>query len=301
METAVVKKEEMAVEKYNHEENVAAIKQDLGYIRSLNAEYAVRIGRRLILAKENVPHGKWLETLEELDFTSRTAERLMKIAETFGDNPEIVEGMSQRRAYFLTTLPEENLIQLKHDGLVTLPDGTTFTLAEYHDMSGKEFENKLLNLRNQKNKEIRDLSERLHVAEAEMKEMRKESKEREQFLKDFMHDKNAAAADKIEKLNRLLADIETEKNKIKLELMEKGEKEFNEQEVLEAVTAAHHAINEVFMKINNVKLDYYNASLKAKIQGFISEARQRISWGSIAVQKQIDEETNDDSTTQNTG
>ncbi|MBA7533153.1 hypothetical protein ES705_25388 [subsurface metagenome] len=298
MEAAVVKAEETEVLEYNHAENVASIKKDFEKIRSLNAEYAVVIGNKFILAKENIPHGKWLETLEELDITPRQAQRLMKITATFGDNPEVIEGMSQRRAYFLTALPEENLIQLKHDGLVTLPDGTTFTLAEYHEMSGKEFENKIINLRNQKNKELSDWRSRALTSEAEMKEMRKESKEREDFLKNYMHDKDAATADKIEKLNALLADVDAEKNKLKLELMDKNQEQFTDQEVVDAIAGAKKAIDDVFMKINNVKLSYWKTKLIAKVQGFIAEAQEQIRWVSINIGKKIDEGLSDDSTNQ---
>lgn len=295
METAVVMKsdDENLPEKYNHAENVAAIKQDIDYIRNKNAEYAVRIGKRLILAKENVPHGKWLETLEELDFTHRTAVRLMKIAETFGDNIEIIENMSQRRAYILTALPEENIIQLKHDGLVTLPDGTTFTLAEYHDMAGKEFENNLLNLRNQKNAEIRDWRDRAVTAEQEMKEMRNESDEREDFLKKFMADKHAAAAEKIEKLNRLLADVEAEKNKLKVELMDKDAERFAEEECLEAIAKAKVAVNDVYFMVQNVKPGY-NRKLRAELVGYTHWLGEHVNLFDMRLQNFIDRELDDD-------
>jgi len=282
------------VEPYDHKKNIERIKRKLSEIKKSNAEYAVSIGKDLILAKENVPHGKWLETLEELDFTPMSASRLMKIAEMFGDRPELIEGISQKRAYSLAVLPDENLIQLRNDGIVQLTDGTTFTVAEFAEMNIKEFKNQMDNLRNQKNKEISDWRSRAVSAETEMKDMRKQSDEREEFLKQYMRDKDAATADKIERLNKLVSDIEFEKNKLKLELMKNEEKEYSEIEVLEAISTASSAITDVFIKINNVKLDYSNTKMKAKIAGFIHEAQETITFGSIKVNNMIEEELNDD-------
>ena len=241
------------VEPYDHKKNIERIKRKLSEIKKSNAEYAVSIGKDLILAKENVPHGKWLETLEELDFTPMSASRLMKIAGMFGDRPELIEGISQRRAYSLASLPDENLIQLRTDGIVQLTDGTTFTVAEFAEMTGKEFENQLINLRNQKNKEISDWRSRAVNAETEMKDMRNQSEEREEFLQHYMRDKDAATADKIEKLNRLLSDVESEKNKLKLELTDKSAEIYTNEEVIDAVRTAVKALDDVIMKFNEVK------------------------------------------------
>ena len=71
-------------------------------------------------------------------------------------------------------------------------------------MSGKEFENELSNLRNQKNKEVADWKSRALNAEAENKDIKKSSDEREKFLKDYMHDKDATTAEKIEKMDKKL-------------------------------------------------------------------------------------------------
>lgn len=160
METALAKKTEEKPEIYNHEENVTSIKGDLDYIRSKNAEYAIRVGGKLILAHENIPHGKWLETLDEIGMTPRTAQNLMKIARTFGDRPEILENMTRQKALLITSLPEENLIQLKEDELFIASDGTAYTLGDIKDMTGKTFQSELLNLRNQKNAEIRESKDR---------------------------------------------------------------------------------------------------------------------------------------------
>jgi len=294
MEMAVVKVDETTAQEFNLEENITAIKRDIDYIRSANAEYAIRVGNRLNLIKENVPHGKWLETIGELDFTPRQAQRLMKIAETFGNDPEVLAGMSQRRAYSLTTLPEENLIQLKHDGLVLLPDGTTFTLAEFSEMNGKEFENKLINLRNKKNAEIREASDRAYNAEQELKSTRKEAEEREEFLQNFIENKDAAVAEKLKNLNKLLADIDAEKNKLKLELMDKNQEQFAEEECLEAIAAAKKALNDLFFMLQNVRVGY-NRKLRAELVGYVHWLGEHAHLFDVRLQNFIDEELNNDS------
>ena len=254
METALDKTKEVNIEKYNHEENLSAIKKDLDYIKNKNAEYAIRIGKRLIQAKANVPHGKWLESLEELDFTHQTAIRLMKIADVFGDNPELINSMSQRRAYLLTTLPDDNIIQLKNDGLIFFQDGSTLTVAEYTGMAGKELENKLINLRNQKNAEIRESRDRADSAQIEMKTMKTQAEERQAFLEKLMIDSNEALANEVSRLQKLVSTKNSELDELKMTLQQNEVEQVEGEEALNLLFDIRKDLIGIFGRLNHVNL-----------------------------------------------
>ncbi len=239
---------------YNHEETVQAIKDDLEYIRKKSAEYAIRIGRRLIDAKENVPHGKWLETLEEVGFSPDTAERLMKISKAFGDNPELLEGMTQQKALIMASLPENNLIQLKDDEVFIASNGTVYTLSDIREMTGKNFQNELLNLRNQKNKEIREVRGQVEIYGAEMKSMTVQAKEQQAFMEKLMKDSNEALADEIDRLKKLLSSKNGELDSLKLEIQKNEEEQVEGEEALSILFEIRTEFIGIFSKLNRINL-----------------------------------------------
>ena len=78
--------------------DILTAKQDAG-----NA--ILRIGRALMEAKEQLPHGDWLDWLErEVDFSERTAENFMRIAREYS-NPQLVADLGVRKAVNLLAIP----------------------------------------------------------------------------------------------------------------------------------------------------------------------------------------------------
>ncbi|MGN0164370.1 MAG: DUF3102 domain-containing protein [Candidatus Ornithomonoglobus sp.] len=80
--------------------------------------YAVEIGRRLVEAKEILPHGEWGEWLKnEVEFSQSTANKHMKIFEAYGSrqislfgaelNSETFTNLSYSQALKLLAVPEE--------------------------------------------------------------------------------------------------------------------------------------------------------------------------------------------------
>ena len=69
----------------------------------------IEIGRRLLEAKQCLPHGKWGEWLQsEAEFSERTAQNFMRIAREY-QNPQTLADMgnSASKALLLLSLPPE--------------------------------------------------------------------------------------------------------------------------------------------------------------------------------------------------
>ena len=265
------------VQRYDHNENVASIKRDIEEIRRANAEYAVRVGRKLVLAKENVDHGLWLETLDELNFTSQTASNLMRIAETFGDNPDMLIGMSQRRALLLVGLPEENLVQTKQDGLIYFPDGSTCTLTDYIEMREKDVEARMLLLRNQKNKENREYKDKASNLQSELSALQRQAEEDHQFLQDLMKNKDSAFADRVNKLAEIIKLREEKIRDLEVKIIKLDQEESTEDQVREAIEDAKSAIDQVYLLANNLKLTADKVKMRADLVAFIHWAQESIT------------------------
>lgn len=84
----------------------------------MTVDYGCEIGRRLVAAKEKVPHGEWLNWLEtETGLSRSTAARMMKIYEQYGDpqsclfgasaNVATLKNLSISNALRLLSVPEE--------------------------------------------------------------------------------------------------------------------------------------------------------------------------------------------------
>ena len=67
----------------------------------------VEIGRRLIQAKELLPHGQWASWLaEKVEFSEKTAQNFMRVAREYA-NPQPVADLGLSKALLLLQLPEE--------------------------------------------------------------------------------------------------------------------------------------------------------------------------------------------------
>lgn len=88
-------------------------------IEQITAEIIVRkkdigksileIGRLLIQAKDQLPHGEWGGWLrEKVEFSERTAQNFMRVAREYASNPQLVADLgSIRKAIALLEVPEE--------------------------------------------------------------------------------------------------------------------------------------------------------------------------------------------------
>ncbi|QDR80251.1 DUF3102 domain-containing protein [Sporomusa termitida] len=66
----------------------------------------IEVGKRLLRAKEQVPHGEWGRWLsEKVDYTERSAQRFMKVAETFANTTHMSD-LRPAQVYALLDAPE---------------------------------------------------------------------------------------------------------------------------------------------------------------------------------------------------
>lgn len=102
---------------------VTAITTEINVYKAQAGACIVEIGKRLIRAKELLPHGQWAAWLsQEVEFSERTAQRFMKVAESY-KNPTALSDLGLTKAFLLLQVPESEREQ--------------FTAAS-HEVDGKE-------------------------------------------------------------------------------------------------------------------------------------------------------------------
>jgi hypothetical protein len=85
------------------ERDVRDAAEEIRDARGRHIGESLRIGRALLRAKAALPHGQfgtWLS--EEFGWEERTAQRLVRAATTFGENPTCVSGLPLRIVYLLS-------------------------------------------------------------------------------------------------------------------------------------------------------------------------------------------------------
>ncbi len=89
------------------ERTIEIITGEILHYQAVGGDAVIQIGKRLIEAKEMLPHGGWLPWLsEQVNYSERTAQRLMKIARECS-NPTLVSDLGQTKALALLALPDE--------------------------------------------------------------------------------------------------------------------------------------------------------------------------------------------------
>lgn len=89
------------------ENNLLALETEIKVLKGQAVQNIIEVGKRLIKAKELVPHGKWGEWLDtKVDFSERQAQRLIQVAREF-PNPTSVAGLSQTKIFKLLSIPSD--------------------------------------------------------------------------------------------------------------------------------------------------------------------------------------------------
>ena len=150
--------------------DIEVVTQEICDIKSgaqaLAVVYAVEIGRRLIEAKAMLPHGEWGKWLSErVDFTPRTAQRLMLAAEEFGSEK------SPLLLMFSNATPVSHLPYSKALELLALPPEDREEFVAEHDLTDMT------------RKEIADAIKERDEARKEAAEAAKKAKEAEEAVK----------------------------------------------------------------------------------------------------------------------
>lgn len=86
---------------------IETITAEIQFYKGQAGACVLEIGKRLIEAKEQLPHGEWLPWLEgQVEFTERAAQRFMRLAREYS-NPTLVSDLGATKALILLALPEE--------------------------------------------------------------------------------------------------------------------------------------------------------------------------------------------------
>ena len=108
----------------------------------MTLHFAIEIGRRLVSAKEQVPHGGWAEWLkQETKFSQSTAGRFMKLFEEYGEDQTAIFGVVENSST-LTNLSISNAL-----ALLALPEAEREEFAAEvgaESMSARELEQEVL-------------------------------------------------------------------------------------------------------------------------------------------------------------
>lgn len=112
----------------------------------------LEIGRRLLEAKEQVPHGQWETWLaEKVDFSVRSAQRFMKLAKGYGES-DTVSLLGARKALVLLALEDSERSEFVEEN-------------DVENMTAKELE-EAVRLKKEAEAKSRDLEDALKIQQA---------------------------------------------------------------------------------------------------------------------------------------
>jgi len=86
---------------------IGTLTTEILILKQQTAQNLIEIGKRLVIVKDNLPHGEWGKWLKEkVDFTDRTAQRFMKVANEFS-NTTALSDLPKSKVFALLDLPGE--------------------------------------------------------------------------------------------------------------------------------------------------------------------------------------------------
>lgn len=125
---------------------IKQIELEINFYKEQTAKNIIEIGKRLIKAKEMLPHGEWGKWLEEkVEFRQTTATKYMRAAKEF-PNLQSLENLGQTKIFALLEVPQEEreeFIENNH-----IEDMTTRELQQAIKEK-KELEKQIEELKNQ--------------------------------------------------------------------------------------------------------------------------------------------------------
>ena len=164
--------------------NIEKTTAEILILKDQTAQNIIEIGKRLIKVKNNLPHGEYLNWLEnKVDFSDRTARNFMKVAMTF-ENWQPVANLGTRKLLALAGLDEEERQEIMQENNVE--DMTTRELEKIVKEkkqikeqleAEQEYSNELQEAIKEKEEKIRTLQaeiEKIQIPEKEIVEVEKE-------------------------------------------------------------------------------------------------------------------------------
>lgn len=169
--TKIVKKEESTTLERTPVVIAAEIRGIDQQTREIVMRSAIEIGRRLVEAKELVPHGEWGKWLEEnVSYKQSTANNFMRIAKEYaGSNLEALGSLSYTQAVALLSLPSDEREQFVEENNVS-------------DMSSRELQ-AAIKEKQELEQKLKDEQDRLLAEQQAREEEQRKREELEQQYK----------------------------------------------------------------------------------------------------------------------
>lgn len=250
------------------------IKSLVSSAQSVMLGYAVEIGRRLVEAKDLLPHGEWGKWLrEKVEFSQSSANNFMKLFEEYGDRQFTLFGAAVSNSQTFG-----NLSYTKALRLLAVPGEEREEFAEEHDVgniSVRELD-RVIKERDEAVKRAEAAEkEALEAAAAEAKVS--DAEERVAELEELLQKKNdelCAAAEKAKKAESETAALEAKIGEMKKNpnvpkaVLDRIEKEAKERAAQEAKANAEKSAEKSRKEIEAL------AAAKAEAERKLSEARE---------------------------
>lgn len=262
------------IEKRTPEQIGAEIRMYVSAARQILTSCAVEIGRRLVEAKEMLPHGEWLPWLErETDFSERKAQTYMQVFRGYASSQGSLFG-AEVNAQTFADLPISKAL-----ALLSVPESERIEFAEVVDaehISVRELEEKIRDRERQISALQEDVDgERKRLEESER--LRKQSDELLETQDDMLKEAKAQIAE-LAKLNKELENrpvevaVETVRDEAAIAAAAKEAKE-------KAEAAAKRKIADLEKRLNKAEDEAAKAKNEAQSAGEsvsekISEARK---------------------------
>ena len=168
--------------------NIEKTTAEILMLKDQTAQNIIEIGKRLIEAKNNLPHGEYLSWLEnKVDFSDRTARNFMKVANTF-ENWQPVANLGTRKLLALAGLDEEDRQEVMKENKV-------------EDMTTRELERVV--------KEKKEIKKQLEEEQELSNELQEEIKEKEKQIKVLQNVKEVIPENLILEKQKLEEGLET--------------------------------------------------------------------------------------------
>lgn len=146
--------------------NIEKTTAEILILKDQTAQNIIEIGRRLIEVKENLPHGEFINWLEnKVDFSRYTANRFMKIATEFS-NVSAVQHLGSRKLFALAGLDEEDRQEVMQEN-------------DVEDMTTRELEQVV--------KEKKEIKKQLEEEQEYSEELQQAIKEKESQIRTLQN------------------------------------------------------------------------------------------------------------------
>lgn len=157
------------------------ITAEIVLLKQQTAMNIIEIGKRLLQAKEQLPHGQWGAWLQEqVEFSHATANRFMQIATEYSANSSALRNLNPTKVYALLELPgqeREDFIQAEH----LVPSGEIKTVDE---MTTRELQ-QAIKARNAAQAEMERLQSQATKLQAERDRIKQDKAQLEQSAKQM--------------------------------------------------------------------------------------------------------------------